>query len=223
MIPFLRTWPWRALVALVVVTAAGAVVGRWWLGPQVTTEIVLRRDFVQTVMASGHVEAPAGSGRTHLVVAIDERNMALLAPGQVALASADAYPDRQFAAELAYVNPGVDATTGAIEVKLDVVAPPAELRQGMAVLVDIEVARRQRLLIVPMTAVRDADAWPSVLRLERRRLVRRTVELGLRSGGFAEVLSGLDEGDSVLVGSTELESGARARALPLDLVRTASQ
>jgi len=151
-------------------------------------------------------------GRTQLIVAIDEKNLALLALGQAALVSADAYPTQRFAATLAFINPGVNATTGAVEVKLDVAAPPAVLKQDMTVSVDIEVARRAQALIVPLSAVRDADSAPWVLRLEGRHAVRRPVQLGLRSGGLAEVLGGLAEGDAVMVGSVAVKAGARVRA-----------
>jgi HlyD family secretion protein len=155
-------------------------------------------------------------GRTQVVVAIDEKNLALLVLGQEALVSADAYPTQRFAATLAYINPGVNATTGAIEVKLDVAAPPAVLKQDMTVSVDIAVARRAQALIVPLAAVHDADATPWVLRLEGRKAMRQPVQLGLRSGGLAEVLGGLSEGDAVLVGPAALKPGARVRAAPID-------
>ena len=153
-------------------------------------------------------------GRTQLVVAIDEKNLALLALRQLAVVSADAYPAQRFVAALAYINPGVNATTGAVEVKLDVAAPPAVLKQDMTVSVDIEVARRPQALIVPLAAVHDADTTPWVLRLEGRSAVRSAVLLGLRSGGLAEVLSGLAEGDVVLVGPAAVRPGARVRATP---------
>ena len=152
-------------------------------------------------------------GRIQVIVAIDEKNLALLALGQPALVSADAYPTQRFAATLAYINPGVNAMTGAVEVKLDVAAPPVALKQDMTVSVDIEVARRARALIVPLSAVRDADAAPWVIRMEGRHARRRSVQLGLRSGGLAEVLGGLAEGDAVLVGSVAVTPGARVRAM----------
>lgn len=161
-------------------------------------------------------------GRTQLVVAIDEKNLALLALGQQALVSADAYPTQRFAATLAYINPGVNATTGAVEVKLDAAAPPAVLKQDMTVSVDIEVARRPQALIVPLAAVRDVEATPWVLRLEGRHAVRRPVQLGLRSGGLAEVLGGLSEGDAVLVGPAAIKPGARVRATPRAAATAAS-
>jgi len=153
-------------------------------------------------------------GRTQLVVAIDEKNLALLALGQQALVSADAYPTQRFAAKLAYINPGVNATTGAVEIKLDAAAPPAVLMQDMTVSVDIEVARRLQALIVPLAAVHDVETTPWVLRLEGRSAVRRPVQLGLRSGGLAEVLGGLSEGDAVLLGPAAIKPGARVRATP---------
>jgi len=158
------------------------------------------------------------SGRTQLVVEIDEKNLRLLALGQKALASADAYPQQRFAAVLVYINPGVNAQTGAVEVKLDVPAPPSAIRQDMTVSVDIEVARRPNALLVSASVVHDADAAaPWVLRLEDGRAVRRPVGLGLRSGGFAEVLDGLRAGDVVLPATAAIESGARVRAtLPTD-------
>lgn len=151
-------------------------------------------------------------GRTQLVLAIDEKNLALLALGQQALVSADAYPAQRFAATLAYINPGVNASTGAVEVKLDVATPPAVLKQDMTVSVDIEVARRVQALIVPLAALRGTDAAPWVLRLEGRHALRRPLGLGLRSGGLAEVRSGLAAGDVVLVAPADVQPGARVRA-----------
>jgi HlyD family secretion protein len=151
-------------------------------------------------------------GPTQLVVQIDERNLALLALGQSALASADAYATQRFAAVLGYINPGVDAATGAVEIKLDVSRPPSVLKQDMTVSVDIEVARRPQVLVVPTAAVREADGVaPWVLRVEGRHAVRRDVRLGLRSGGLAEVVEGLGEHDVVVTSPTTVAPGARVR------------
>lgn len=153
-------------------------------------------------------------GRLQLVVEIDERNLGLLAPGQQAIASADAYPQQRFPAELAYINPGINAQTGAVEVKLAVPAPPAVLRQDMTVSVDIEVARRPNALLVPLSAISDTDsAAPWALRIEDGSAVRRPVSLGLRSGGFAEVISGLNEGDQIIPAAAKIAPGTRVRAI----------
>jgi len=157
-------------------------------------------------------------GATQLVVQIDEKNLKLLREGQQALASADAYPDQRFAAQLVYINPGVDAQRGSVEVKLDVPQPPAYLRQDMTVSVDVEVARRPAAVLVSAEALRDADtAHPWVLRVEDGRARRRPVQLGLRSRGWCEVLGGLAPGDHVVptagTAAVQVAEGSKLRPL----------
>jgi HlyD family secretion protein len=156
------------------------------------------------------------------VAEIDERNLRVLALGQKALASADAYPQARFAAELAYINPAINAQTGAVEVKLDVPSPPPMLSQDMTVSVDIEVARRPGALVLPADALRDAgspDAMTAtVLAFDNGRAASRSVRLGLRSGGWVEVLDGLRAGERVIAAaaaaSAAVVSGTRVRAAP---------
>jgi HlyD family secretion protein len=159
------------------------------------------------------VLAPAGE--TQIVVQIDERNLGMVRLGQPALVSADAYPAQRFAAEVAYVNPGVDAQRGTVEVKLRVREPPDYLRQDMTVSVDIEVARSPGALALPAEAVHDATgAAPWVLRVEGGRAVRRTVELGLRGTGWVEIRSGLGPGDRVVPAAAPIAPGQRLQAVP---------
>lgn len=156
-------------------------------------------------------------GPTQLVAEIDERNLRLLALGQPALASADAYPQQRFGAKLVYINPAINAQTGAVQVKLDVAAPPLALTQDMTVSVDIEVAQRHGALLLPVGALSDSAgpeaADGSVLRIEAGRAVRRTVRLGLRSGGWVEVLEGLSMGDRVVAAPAAVAPGSRVRAI----------
>jgi HlyD family secretion protein len=152
-------------------------------------------------------------GKTQIVIAVDEKNLHLIALGQKALVSADAYPQQKFNAELVYINPGVNVQTGSVDVKLDVPQAPDVLRQDMTVSVDIEVARRPQALLLSTSAVHEADGnAPWVLRVEEGRAVKVPVTLGLRSGGLAEVLEGLQAGDLVLPGSA-LQPGQRVRAV----------
>ena len=153
------------------------------------------------------------AGPTELVVQIDEKNLQLLALGQPAQASADAYPEQRFAARLSYINPGVDLQRGSVEVKLSVPEPPATLRQDMTVSVDIQVARRPQALLLPLDAVREAEgAKPWALKVEGRHAQRQALQLGLRSGGWVEVLQGLQAGDLVVPPSASaVREGSRLR------------
>jgi HlyD family secretion protein len=194
--------------------AAKARAGYARIAATVDGTLIARNVEVGDVVQPGKVLmtlSPAGP--TQLVADIDEKNLHLLNIGQQALASADAYPQQRFGARLVYINPGVNAQTGAVQIKLDVPSAPEVLKQDMTVSVDIEVARRTRVLLAPSSAVHDADGnAPWVLRVQDGRALRSAVRLGLRSGGFCEVVEGLREGDRVIPVAAAVSAGARIRA-----------
>jgi HlyD family secretion protein len=197
----------RAGYALIRAPVAGTLIGR----DVETGDVVQAGKLLMTL-------SPAGA--TQIVAEIDERNLRVLALGQKALASADAYPQARFAAELVYINPAINAQTGAVEVKLDVPSPPPVLSQDMTVSVDIDVARRPHALVLPVDALRDVESpdatTATVLGFDNGRAVSRSVRLGLRSGGWVEVLDGLRAGDRVIAAaaaaSASVASGMRVRA-----------
>jgi HlyD family secretion protein len=165
------------------------------------------------VQAGKELMVLAPEGETQVVVQIDEKNLAQLRIGQHALASADAFPRERFAAVLVYINPGIDALRGSVEVKLRVLKPPGYLRQDMTVSVDIEVARSADTVVIPADTVRDANsAQPWVLAVDGGRATRRAVKLGLKGDGRVEVLDGVAPGDRLISASqTAVGSGQRVR------------
>jgi len=157
--------------------------------------------------------SPAGG--TEIVLQIDERNLGRIRVGQKALASADAYPERRFAAALAFISSGIDPQRGTIEVKLQVPQPPDYLKEDMTVSVDIETERRAGTLALSADAVHDATGpAPWVLAVENGRAVRRPVKLGLRGERVVEIAEGLAEGELVVpVANGRIRAGQPVRAL----------
>lgn len=156
------------------------------------------------------------SGSTQIVVQIDEKSLGLIAAGQKALVSADAFAKQTFPAEVIFVNPAVDLQRASIEVKLLVPAPPSYLRQDMTVSVDIEIARRPNAVIVPASSLRDlATGKPWVLLIVAGHAKRQAIEAGIVSGGKAEIISGLTGGEIIVPASnTTIADGQRVRAAP---------
>lgn len=153
------------------------------------------------------------TGDTQLVVLIDEKNLGLIAIGQKAIASADAFSKETFAAEVVYINPGVDLQRASVEVKLRMPEPPAYLRQDMTVSVDIAVAERPSALVVPAASLRGMTGGkPWVMKVDNGRATRQPVKVGLVSVGKAEILDGLKAGDIVVPATATIKDGARIRA-----------
>jgi HlyD family secretion protein len=158
------------------------------------------------------VLSPAGV--TEVIIQLDERNLRRIAPGQQAVVSADAFPDRPFPAVLSYVNPGVDPQRAAVEVRLRVPEPPDFLRQDMTVSVDIAVAERPDALILPAAALLEgAGGQAEVMRVAEGRAQRQPVRTGLQGRRGVEVLEGLQEGDLVIpaTAAAGLHEGGRVR------------
>jgi len=177
--------------------------------------VVLRREVEpgDSVQPGRVLLTLARVGETRLTVEPDERSLAFIQRGQPAQASADAFPKERFAAAVETVAPSVDPDRGTVEVKLAVPQPPGYLRPGMTVSVEIEVGRRERALILPAEAVRDAASeQPWVLVPQDGRAVRKEVTLGLRGEDRVEVAEGLAEGEQVLLPSSKtLLPGQRVR------------
>ena len=155
----------------------------------------------------------AASGQTQILVQIDEKNLSKIALGQAALGSADAFASQRFDASVAYINPGVDATRGSVEVKLAVANPPAYLRQDMTVSVDIETARRSAAVVIATSTLEDAATdKPWVLVVRDKRAVKQFVTLGLQGDTRVEVLAGITAGEGVIPKSKlGVKAGQRVR------------
>ena len=154
----------------------------------------------------------APDGIKHLAITLDEKNLGLIALGEKAIASADAFPDQKFDAKVSYINPSVDITRASVEVKLDVAEPPAFLRQDMTVSVDIEVARRDNALVIGTRFLHDLQTdRPWVLAADHGRAVKRAIKAGLRGISDVEILDGVSEGDLVIPSLSGILSGQRLR------------
>lgn len=149
-----------------------------------------------------------------MVAQVDERYLEQLKVGQTATALADAYPNQRFLVTVQSISPLVDAQRGAIEVKFSLLQQaPAFLREDMTLSIEVETARRERALVVPVSALRNnTSAAGSVIFIERDgRAEARSVRLGLRTLNAVEILEGLTEGDLVLLG-TAAKPGERVHA-----------
>ncbi len=161
--------------------------------------------------------APAIAKR--LVLLIDERNFGKIKIGLAAIASPDAYPDERFNATLSFINPIIDSDRGSFEVKLNVPEPPAYLKEGMTVSVDIEILRRNKALVLDTSAIRDAtSSKPHVFAIADGRVVDKEVVTGATGAGKTEIISGLAEGDLVVPSAvTTITVGQKVRTvLPVE-------
>ena len=159
--------------------------------------------------------APVRSQFPTIDAAVDEKHLRLLTPGMPAQALADAFPGQRFDARLSYIAPAVDPQRGTVDVRLDVPQPPAFLKPDMTVSVELLAGAKKDALVLPSSAVRDADREkPWVLVLQGGRAERMPVRLGLRGVGAVEVVEGLAAGDEAIPQTEKALPGDRVRRGP---------
>ncbi|MBN8744179.1 MAG: efflux RND transporter periplasmic adaptor subunit [Thiomonas arsenitoxydans] len=164
----------------------------------------------------------AMDGATEILLPVNEQSIGNLQIGQQAQCVADAYPDRSFAAQVSFLAPQVDRTTGTLEVRLRVPQPPPWLKQDMTVSADIVTAQRRNTLVVPNDALRSVNGdQATVLVLRGGRAQAQQVKLGLQGLTLTQVVSGLSSGESVLAGNS-VAPGERVRLQTLPLPSAAA-
>jgi multidrug efflux pump subunit AcrA (membrane-fusion protein) len=79
-----------------------------------------------------------------------------------------------------------------------------ELKGGLTATADIVVAKRENILLVPSNAItrEHGDYWVEIVTNEETmETERRSITIGEKNESYTEVLSGLTEGQKVLVNS----------------------
>lgn len=153
---------------------------------------------------------------------LPERDVSRVRVGQSARL-VSAYDDQAAAAAVVTrIAPVIDPTTGTFEVTLTLDPGQEVLRPGQYVSVQLEVDRREAVLVVPKDAVLYDNGVAVVYRVEEEvpegetkavKVSRRVpVALGLSDPSLTEVVGGLQEGDRIVtVGQGSLRDGARIR------------
>ena len=150
-------------------------------------------------------------GPVRLIVQVDEKNLPLITKGAVAMAAADAFPAERFEAVVNYISPGIDASRGSVELRLDVAQPPALLKSDMTISMDLQGPLLKQTLMLPADAVRQLQTEsPWVLVNREGTAVKVAVKVGLQTQGRVAIAEGLKAGDRVIL-NREVEAGSRVR------------
>jgi RND family efflux transporter MFP subunit len=112
----------------------------------------------------------------------------------------------------------INRSTRTMTTEVDVENPKGLIKAGMYAYVKLPLRVANQALAVPLQALAIGDS-PSVMVLAKDgRLEERKVKVGIRTADKAEVVSGLEEGDPVVVGNrTGLDVGEKVKPKFVDL------
>jgi HlyD family secretion protein len=167
--------------------------------------IVSRVDIKLGEVATAYqpVIALMSDAKFQVEVGVPEVEIAKLKPENPASIALDAYGTEVFPARVVQIDPAAVAKDGVptYKVTLEFTTNDERIRSGMTADIKIVTDTRQGVLAVPQAAIRSKGGKAIVLRrMGDRRTSEVPVEVGLISGdGRQEILSGLSEGDEVVI------------------------
>ena len=167
---------------------AGSVAKR--LVDEGTTALVQPQTIVLVLQETGELEAEA---------AIPESQLALVQLGDQARLRIEGLAE-PIAATVSAVSDTIDPATRTYLVKMRVPNADRRLKAGVFTHVEILPQARTGVLVVPPDAVRNEEGRTRVLVVRDGRAAAVPIEVGIAAPDAVEVLSGIAEGDEVLVG-----------------------
>jgi len=145
---------------------------------------------------------------------LPQQQLARLRLGLPVKVTADALPGETIEGRITAISPLIDADTRAVKIQATVSNRAEKLRAGMYVNVAVGLPVRQKVLIIPATAVMYAPYSDSVFVIEQAKdgkgtVVRQQfVRLGEKRGDFVTLNSGLKDGETVVsTGVFKLRNG----------------
>lgn len=116
----------------------------------------------------------------------------------------DALPNVNLTGHISYVAPVGTISQGVVNYPVTITLDNADntVKPGMTANTNIVVERRDNVLLVPNRAVRTQGGQRTVQVLYKGQVISVPVQLGLSNDTATEVLSGLQEGDQVILNTT---------------------
>ena len=145
-------------------------------------------------------------GAVKMNIEVDEMDIDILSLGQEAEVTLDAYPSEIFKASVTHVSKlgtlAGSITTYSVELTLEYDERILEGMNGSAVITAQTV---ENVLMLPIDAIHEDAEGIYVYRGENDQSKERVaIETGLSDGNYAEIKSGLNEGDTVIYADTSI-------------------
>ncbi len=141
-------------------------------------------------------------------VAMPELDAALAAKGQPVKVSVEALPGKAFEAKVSRTSGAIDEATRTMIIEADLPNKEGTLRPGMYATVKVGVDHHDGVLTVPVEALAMEKTNAFVFKVADGKAKKTAVTLGFNDGARAEVLTGLAEGEPViLVGKATFTDG----------------
>ena len=144
-----------------------------------------------------------------VVINVNESDLAVIRNGMPVKVVFDAYEGENFTGRISRIAPALDITTRTFPAEVTVANPQGRIRPGMFARVEINLGVRDNVVVPDRAVVKqNGSANKYVYTYSGGKVSYRKVELGKRIDNSYELLSGIGDGDTVVVsGQVRLADG----------------
>jgi RND family efflux transporter MFP subunit len=192
------------------------------------TDAVIRAPFggtvVERMVELGEYLAPgspllslADTSLLKARVLLDPREAIDVAEGSPATISVYARPGEVFTGKVVRVGEVIDPRTRRLPVEIEFDEHGGRLRPGLVAKFEVVTGEPKMEIRVPLDGVFERFGSQHVYVIQGGIARRRAVELGSVGAGFAEIVQGIEPGETVVVkGVTRVVDGSKVQTVPLD-------
>ena len=192
------------------------------------TEAVVRAPFAGTVVERtvevGEYVAPASplliladTSRLKARVLLDPREAIDVSVGAKAVFSVYARPGESFSGKVARVGEVVDPRTRRLPVEIDLDDDRGRLRPGLVARFSVQTGEPKKMIRVPLDGVFERFGTQHVYVIEDGIARRRSIVLGPVRAGLAEVVKGIEPGETVVTkGVSRVVDGSKVQVVPVE-------
>jgi Cu(I)/Ag(I) efflux system membrane fusion protein len=129
---------------------------------------------------------------------IYEKDIANVRTGQEAVITSQAYPGESFTGKIVFISPVLDDITRTLKVRVELDNREGKLKPNMFVSARIRVPLEETIVVPESAILESADGQMVFWARDENTFVRHTVTAGQYASGYVQILSGLEDGDTVV-------------------------
>jgi RND family efflux transporter MFP subunit len=176
----------------------------------ITSKSMEEGDVINPMMGMGRpVLVLMDLSKVKVIVDVPSEDFETISTGQPCTVRAATLKDRAFEGRVYTRNLAADPVSKTFKVEIEVDNPDIEIKTGVFAEAEIEIARRENCLRLPLTALIEEDGVSYVMLYDAGMSRFRKVKVGQRNLRQFEVLEGLQGGELVVIeGNYDLKDGA---------------
>lgn len=155
----------------------------------------------------------ADMSKMQIKVQVDESDIGNVKAGQQVSFTVDAYPDKTFTGRVSSISRSATTSSNVVyyPVYVDVDSPEGLLYPTMTARVTVYVDQRNNVLTVPLSIVKEEQGQKYVTVMVNGTAQSMPVQTGLYDQEKVEILSGLQEGDEIVLSTTKAGTGTTTK------------